>query len=121
MVAQFFQLQLDYILFFDGLALLLLAVVCALMRRQQTQPSIPWIWLGLFGLTQGIDKWLDLLAVSLGDGTIFSAIRLGVMILSFGFLFEFGRDGSHKRYVISDKPEDAGTAGAGKGLWIFDL
>ena len=92
MLAQFFQQQLDYIFFLDELALILLAVVCVFMRRQQERP-LPLIWLGLFGLTQGIHKWLNLLTLCPEDGTVLPTVCLSVMTLSFCFLLEFGWDG----------------------------
>ena len=92
MLAQFLQQQMDYIFFFYGLAFLLLAAICTTLCQRHTQ-RLPWMWLGLFGLAHGINEWLDMLALSLGDGPAFSAVRLGVMALSFGFLLEFGRAG----------------------------
>ena len=106
MTAQFFQQQLDYIFFLYGFAFILLAAVCLIMHRERIG-QLPWIWLGLFGLVHGITEWLDMVALSLGDGTAFSAVRLGLMTLSFVFLFEFGRDGLIK------------LQGNGPGRWIY--
>lgn len=106
MAAQFFQQQLDYIFFSYGFAFILLAAVCLIMRRERIG-RLPWIWLGLFGLAHGIHELLEMLALSLGDGTVFSAIRLGVMTLSFVLLFEFGRDSLIKQQRN------------GPGRWIY--
>ena len=106
MFSKFFQQQLDYFSFFDGLALFLLAVVYVLMRRQYVTP-LPWIWLGLFGLIQGIHTWLDLLVPYFEEDTIFSFIRLIGMLLSFCFLMEFGRAGWIKLH------------GKGPGRWMY--
>ena len=106
MLMQFFQQQLDYVFFFYGLAFILLAAICATITWEQTR-RLPWVWLGLFGFTHGINEWLDMLALSLGDGTIFSVIRFGVMTVSFVFLAEFGRDGLFKLW------------GKGPGRWIY--
>jgi PAS domain S-box-containing protein len=103
---QFFQLQLDYVFFFYGLAFILLAAICCTMRWEQNR-RLPWIWLALFGFTHGINEWLDMLTLSFGDGTIFSTIRFGVMTASFVFLVEFGRDGLFKLW------------GKGPGRWIY--
>ena len=97
MTAQIFQQQLDYILFFYGLALILLAAVCVEMRGDPGR-RLPWIWLAGFGLTQGINQWLDMLAQaslaqSEGTNPVFSAVRLALMTVSFILLFEFGREG----------------------------
>jgi PAS domain S-box-containing protein len=106
MTAQFFQQQLDYILFLYGFAFILLAAVCLIMHRERIG-RLPWVWLGLFGLVHGITEWLEILVLSLGDGTVFSAIRLGLMTLSFVLLFEFGRDGLLK------------LQGKSPGRWIY--
>ena len=46
-------------------------------------------------------------ALSWGDGAIFAAVRLGVMMLSFIFLAEFGERGLQKLY------------NNGPGRWIY--
>ncbi len=89
-MAAFMQQQMDYIFLCYGLAFILLAAICFTKRREQGQ-RLPWTWLGLFGLIHGIHEWLEMLTFSLGDPKIFSAVRLGLMILSFAFLLEFGR------------------------------
>ncbi|HEX7395434.1 MAG TPA: hypothetical protein VF313_10950, partial [Anaerolineaceae bacterium] len=61
----------------------------------------------MFGLIHGINEWLDMISLSLGDSTVFSMTRLGMMALSFAFLFEFSRVG-WKRQM-----------GKGPGWWIY--
>ncbi|MBK8750758.1 MAG: diguanylate cyclase [Candidatus Competibacteraceae bacterium] len=81
----------DYIYFIYGLSFLLLATrALALSGRDQT---LPWRWLAAFGLLHGLNEWLDLLALSLGDAPVFKEVRLVVMIMSFLPLVEFGRRG----------------------------
>jgi len=106
MLGPFLQGQLDYLLFASGLSFVLLAVTCTNLRRQPAQ-RLPWAWLGLFGATQGLNEWLEALAWSTGDGPAFSAIRLGVMALSFLFLLEFGRSGGRR------------LGGKDPGVWIY--
>ncbi|OGS11389.1 MAG: hypothetical protein A2285_00970, partial [Elusimicrobia bacterium RIFOXYA12_FULL_57_11] len=53
--------------------------------------ALAWRWLAFFALAAGGNKWLGLAAVSLGDNRFFSGLRLAVMAVSFGFLFEFSR------------------------------
>ncbi|NTV29948.1 MAG: response regulator [Candidatus Omnitrophica bacterium] len=86
----FFTEQMDYIFFIYGLAFFLLSVVCLLLR-QQSRTTIPWHWLGLFGLIHGVNEWLDMLAIALGDNAIFQWSRLVIMAVSFICLMEFGR------------------------------
>ena len=86
----FFQAQMDYIVFVYGLAFVLLAAVCATMRLRKPQ-ELPWGWLGLFGLSHGVYEWLEMLVPTLGDNHVAAAVRLGILVVSFGSLLEFGR------------------------------
>ncbi len=105
-MTNFFSNQLDYIFFFYGLAFILLVPVCQILRRK-SQPQPPWGRLALFGVTHGLNEWLDLVALIWGSHLPFDIIRLGLMALSFGFLLEFGRAGT------------VANRGAGPGRWIF--
>ncbi len=93
--AQLLKSQLDYIFFVYGLAFVVLGVVC-FTRQRSAQDILPWQLMGLFGLTHGLNEWLDLLALTTGDSPLFSAVRLAVMAVSFAFLVEFGRVASVK-------------------------
>jgi PAS domain S-box-containing protein len=87
---EFFLEQMDYVFFMYGLAFLLLFSVCiSLQKRSKT--NIPWNLFGLFGLVHGIHEWLELSALSLGDGEFFKWVRLVLMAVSFICLLEFGR------------------------------
>jgi len=88
-----FSGQLDYIFFVYGLAFIVLGVVC-LIRHQSGQGTVPWLFMGLFGITHGLNEWLDLLSMVLGDTPLFSATRLVLLAVSFAFLVEFGRVGT---------------------------
>lgn len=79
--------SLDYIFFFYGLAFLLLAAAAYLLAKEDRS----WRWLALFGLAHGANEWLDLLAFTFSDNSVFSSIRLLAMSVSFVFLLEFGR------------------------------
>lgn len=85
----FFHSQMDYILFFYGLAFLILAAISFTMRGRKS--PLFWFLLGLFGLTHGVSEWLGMVAFALGDDPLFYAFRTLLMIISFVFLFEFGR------------------------------
>ena len=76
-ISNLFQGQLDYVFFFQGLAFFLISVVCLFFRGQPHQ-RLPWLWLGLFGLTQGLAAWTQLLAVSLGQQSHAAGSRRGV-------------------------------------------
>jgi hypothetical protein len=106
MVSKFLQMQMDYILFFYGLAFIFLAATTLGLRSCEGR-QLPWKWLCLFGLVHGINEWLDLLALSVKDSSSYSVVRLAVMVASFLFLIEFGRSGSN---AVREKEI---------GLWVF--
>ena len=89
-MAQFFVNQLDFILFFYGLAFILLGAVCIAVSRGENG-IIAWAILGIFGYLHGTSEWLDLSALIFGDSPTFALVRTGVMTISFMALFEFGR------------------------------
>lgn len=105
-MADFLNNQLDFILFFYGLAFLLLGAVAAAASRA-TQNSIPWLMLGAFGYIHGVCEWLDLLALILSDNPAFALARTGLMAVSFVALMEFGRLAA-QRYGV-----------AMPGRWIY--
>ena len=106
MFKQIILQQMDYVFFVYGLAFVLLGVVCIAARFRKIT-RLPLVWLGLFGIAHGINEWLDMLVISLGDGSVFSTIRLLIMGVSFFFLLEFGRTGS------------ADSSGTSVGRWIY--
>lgn len=105
-MADFFRGQIDYIIFINGLALVSLALACHTPKFTAGR-HLPWNWLLLFGLTQGVYQWLKLPAISLGDGLLLEGARAGTALLSFLFLAEFGRAGA------------AAVRGKGPGRWIL--
>lgn len=89
-MSEFFLGRMDYIFFVYGLAFMLLFAVCvSLPKRHATH--IPWNFLGLFGLIHGVNEWLDMLALSLGDSDPFRWGRIAILAASFICLLEFGR------------------------------
>jgi len=83
---------MDYVFFMYGTAFILLGAVCFILSRREAS-TLPWIWLGVFGLLHGINEWADLTVIAVGDSPIFAAFRAVVMTLSFIALAEFGRAG----------------------------
>ena len=102
----FFQGQMDYIFFFYGLAFIGLGVVAYILAKEVNQ-RLPWGWLALFGFTHGANEWLDLVALVVGDGVGFGALRWVVMTASFLCLVEFGRLSLTQR------------RGRGPGRWLL--
>jgi PAS domain S-box-containing protein len=84
--------QLDYIFFTYGFAFLLLSAILW-GRVQSARERLPWSWLAWFGLLHGMNEWLDMLAICLGDSTAFKVVRLAFLATSFVPLVEFGRCG----------------------------
>jgi diguanylate cyclase (GGDEF)-like protein/hemerythrin-like metal-binding protein len=100
-MAELLVAQLDYIYFFFGLVLFLLAAVCFSMSRAGSLPT-PWWLLGLFAATHGIAQWLHLVALASADTPRFTAARAAVTGVSFLFLLEFARRANrilHRRTV----------------------
>jgi hypothetical protein len=80
-MAEFFRTQLDYIFFFYGLAFILLGAACfAIARGGPREP--PWAVLGSFGIVHGVNEWLELLALGVGDAPAFALARLAFMAAS---------------------------------------
>jgi hypothetical protein len=89
-MTDFLQGQMDYIYFFYGLAFILLAAICQLLKRRPP-PQPAWVWLGAFGAAQGVNEWLGLLAMAPSITSVIFVIKLVLATLSFLFLVEFGR------------------------------
>ena len=60
-MADFIAEQADFILFFYGLAFILLGITCFAIARSAAD-AVAWTWLGSFGLVHGASEWLDLYA-----------------------------------------------------------
>lgn len=100
--------QRDYILFFNGLALFMLAMLCFFMSKAKLLKT-KWLLLGLFGIINAIGVWLKLVMLSLGDSPVFSTVYILLTIFAFIFLTEFGR-------ICSIQ-----VRGTGVGRWIYIL
>ena len=90
-MADFLKSQLDYIFFVYGAAFFLLIPLCLFLRQRPNCGRLAWVWLGWFGATHGANEWLDLLALGLDPNPLFHLARLGILIVSFLCLAEFGR------------------------------
>jgi PAS domain S-box-containing protein len=104
-MADFFKGQMDYILFFYGLAFLMLSVVCFLLTKAKVQ-RLPWVWLALFGVTHGLHEWFEIPPLVFGGRFPLQVLSAVLLIGSYVALAEFGR-----RALIQ-------VRGRGPGKWI---
>ncbi|MBN1526638.1 MAG: PAS domain S-box protein [Candidatus Omnitrophica bacterium] len=88
----FFVSENDYIFFIYGLSFLILAGLCLALRKEEPY-KLPWGWLGLFGVCQGIVKWSRILQIAFGWSGNTEAVYIIGLSVSFLFLFEFARRG----------------------------
>jgi hypothetical protein len=86
----FLSTQLDFILFFYGLAFILLGATCIAIARAGGREEA-WVVLGLFGFFHGGSEWLDLTAMVVSDSPAFSLVRMMAMTTSFVLLMVFAR------------------------------
>ncbi|MHB0938929.1 MAG: response regulator [Armatimonadota bacterium] len=88
----FWQSHIDYLLFCDGLAFIVLAAVCLILRKTDRY-QLPWNALLLFGITQGVTEWMQLFSVSLGMYHLFDIISIVLTVISYSALAVFGHRG----------------------------
>ncbi len=97
--------QADYLAFLFGLGLVTTAALCfSLCGRER---RVPWLWLGLSALTQGIAEWLGLAGEEVPAQPAFRVLLPVLAVASCLFLAEFCRAGP-----IS-------VRGRGPGRWIL--
>ena len=85
--------NMDYIFLVYGLSFLAIAVVL-FGKRKTGGIQLPWPFLACFGLLHGINEWLDMFALGMGDSPWFKIARLIILAFSFILLLEFGRRGA---------------------------
>jgi two-component system NtrC family sensor kinase len=69
----FLSTQLDFILFFYGLAFILLGATCIAIARIGGRDEA-WVVLGLFGFVHGAGEWLDLAAMVVSNSPAFALV-----------------------------------------------
>ncbi len=92
---ELFAGQFDYIYFFSGLSFFLLGVICLSIGKARLL-KIPWGLLGLFGITYGLNEWLEMLQIIYGKVKPLTILNLFVLATSFIFLLEFARVGLYR-------------------------
>ncbi|MDD2865730.1 MAG: PAS domain S-box protein, partial [Candidatus Omnitrophica bacterium] len=91
----FFSQNLDYLSFFYGAAFFLLAAagfIFYVRERSRRALTLNWMFFVLFAVASALSKWIDLPAMSYYEGlSLFGALRLVLVVVSFVFLLEFSR------------------------------
>jgi PAS domain S-box-containing protein len=88
----FFSDQGDFLLALQGLAFIILAVVCWSLGPQ-SRPSLPWRWLGLFAVLAGLERWLELMTPALHNKETLVICLWLLRTAALLVLLEFGRRG----------------------------
>lgn len=89
---EFLKGQFDYIYFFYGFSLFLMALICFGLARKEKR-GLPWMLLSLFASLNGLSVWLDMLMIMHGRDSVIAILNLSVLAISYLFLFEFARVG----------------------------
>jgi diguanylate cyclase (GGDEF)-like protein len=97
-MAAFLASQLDFILFFYGLAFILLGATCTTIPRRGGHIG-SWSILAAFGILHGAAEWTDLFALIVGDTPAFAIARTTLMTVSFMLLLEFARVELHQPWL----------------------
>lgn len=88
-MAAFLSAQFDFMMFFYGLAFILLGAFSFTTAR--TRKSGSWLMLSLFAVIQGLNEWLTFIAVTIADSNPFAELRIILMAISYALLVEFAR------------------------------
>jgi len=88
-----FQNNLDIVFFIYGLSFLIMGVVILVQPKERSEfkiANILWL-LAAFGITHGINELLDMWAIIKNRHPSLDLFRWLILIISYIFLFEFGR------------------------------
>ncbi|MBF0519699.1 MAG: PAS domain S-box protein [Nitrospirae bacterium] len=93
-VGWWFQHNLDIVYFFYGLGFFSMGIAIIVKHKQGSTfklAGIIWM-LAVFALVHGMNEWLDMLLLSRSDNKTLTILSWFCLIISYGFLFEFGRN-----------------------------
>ncbi len=94
MLTDLFVKNLDIVFFVYGLSFFVMGIAIIIQPRQESIFRLADITglLAGFGLSHGLNEWLDMFAIIKGcHSNLYELIRLVVLAISYVFLFEFGR------------------------------
>ncbi|MFZ2654256.1 MAG: response regulator [Victivallales bacterium] len=107
MMEDFFRSNMDYIFFLYGLSYMLLGSVTYLISNNSI---LKWKWFSLFAVTQGLMHVADIITAPYMPSYSYTTLDLSFSILSYFFLFEFGRSGL-----------EMGKGGKNTGKWVYAI
>lgn len=93
MLKDIFIKYLDEVFAVYGLAFFAMGIVILAQPRKKSifkLSDIIWL-LAAFGLSHGLNEWLDMFAIDHQTDYIFVFVKIIVLVISYVFLFEFGR------------------------------
>ena len=97
----FVQSQMDYLFFLSGLAFMVLAAVCFILRRMPG-PALPWLRLAWFGVLFGLSQWTEAAKVGMGDEPFFAAAHSILLAGAVLLLMWFSCGGLAERLFSSN-------------------
>ncbi len=101
MLIDFFTKNLDIVFFIYGLAFFVMGTAIFIQPKKESGfklAQILWL-LAAFGFVHGVNEFLDMWAIIKGRSFAFNFLHLSILVVSYLFLFEFGR-----RLFCSVKP-----------------
>ena len=93
MLYEFFQNNLEIVFFVYGFAFMVMGIAILIRPREASEfkiSNILWL-LGFFGVCHGINELVDMWAIIKGRNHALDLIRWFILVGSYVFLFEFGR------------------------------
>lgn len=109
---------MDIIFFVYGLAFLVMGLVIVILRDNESHLELSGIlWLlAAFGFSHGLLEWSYLWSVVRGDHAVLAAAQPAFLLISYLFLFEFGR--RLMLIALPDAPR-ANTVRRLLGVWVY--
>ena len=120
-IGQLLVNELDVVFFIYGLAVLIMGIAILLQPKRDSEHKIADIFwlLAIFGITHGANELLDMWAIIRGRHDVLDAVRWLCLVISYLFLFEFGR--RFFRLNLANAPAwQKKTAGL-FGWWLLPL
>lgn len=111
--------NLDVVYFIYGIAFSIMGFTILIQPKKGSRyrlGGVLWLLAG-FGLVHGLNEFLDMWAIIKNDEIAPTAVHGIVLIISYLFLFEFGR----KLFIISLPDNPVTTRRARSPWWLFSL